>query len=171
MNAIYVGIQKKRLIMAVYAVDKLIEETRRLAAQFRLTTGTMLPVSAEIARYDVSHHLNLELINNNCSYDAIGRKERDGLHIQIKSRVIGDSVKPGHRIGKLNPDADWDMTILSLMDNNFEPQEMYEATHAEIIETLSKSKSNRSKRGVISVAKFMIISQLVWTKELGTKIN
>ena len=34
--------------MTLYSIDKLIEETRRLAADFRRSTGQPLPVSGEI---------------------------------------------------------------------------------------------------------------------------
>ena len=156
--------------MSVYSYDKLIEETRKLAAEFRRTTGTMLPVSGEIARHDVAHLLGLELNKDQTAgYDAIGRNEREGLRVQIKSRVVGESVKPGHRIGQLNPDGDWDLVILSLMDEEFEPLEMYEASREEIEEAMEDSNSRRAKRGAISVAKFKIIGRLVWTRELGVE--
>ncbi len=156
--------------MSVYSYDKLIEETRKLAAEFRRTTGTMLPVSGEIARHDVAHLLGLELNKDQTAgYDAIDRNEREGLRVQIKSRVVGESVKPGHRIGQLNPDGDWDLVILSLMDEEFEPLEMYEASREEIEEAMEDSNSRRAKRGAISVAKFKIIGRLVWTRELGVE--
>lgn len=156
--------------MSLYSYDKLIEETRKLAAEFRRTTGTMLPVSGEIARHDVSHHLNLELNKENAAgFDAIGKNEREGLRIQIKSRVVGDCVKPGHRIGQLNPDGNWDLVILSIMDDEFEPLEMYQASREEIIDAVEDANSNRKKRGAISVAKFKNIGKLVWTKELGVE--
>jgi hypothetical protein len=128
----------------------------------------MLPVSGEIARHDVSRHLDLELNQeHSAGFDAIGRNEREGLRIQIKSRVVGDSVKPGHRIGQLNPDGNWDLVILSLMDDEFEPLEMYQASRDEIIEAVQDANTQRKKRGALSVAKFKIIGKLVWTKELG----
>jgi hypothetical protein len=156
--------------MSLYSYDKLIEETRKLAAEFRRTTGTMLPVSGEIARHDVSRHLDLELNQeHSAGFDAIGRNEREGLRIQIKSRVVGDSVKQGHRIGQLNPDGHWDLVILSLMDDEFEPLEMYQASREEIIDAVQDANTHRKKRGALSVAKFKIIGRLVWTKELGVE--
>ena len=158
--------------MPLYSYDKLIEETRKLAAEFRRTTGTMLPVSGEIARHDVSRHLDLELNQDQSTgFDAIGRNEREGLRIQIKSRVVGDSVKPGHRIGQLNTDGDWDLVILSLMDDAFEPLEMYQASREEIIDAIQDANTQRKKRGALSVAKFKIIGKLVWTKELGVDVE
>lgn len=152
--------------MSLYSIDKLINETRRLAAEFKRTTGTMLPVSGEIARYDVSHHLDLTLSNDqNCGYDAIGNNARKGLRVQIKSRVIGDSVKSGHRLGQLNPNGNWDIVVLSLMNDDFEPLEMYQVSRDRITEVInSSSKKNRT----MSVAKFKIISDLVWSKDTGT---
>ena len=156
--------------MSLYSIDKLINETRRLAAEFKRTTGTMLPVSGEIARYDVAHQLDLTLNENqNVGYDAMGNHHRDGLRVLIKSRVIGDSVKPGHRIGQLNPKGNWDIVILSLMNNEFEAVEMYQLDHEEVAEALANSSENRGKRGAISVAKFRIIGELVWTKEHGVE--
>ena len=155
--------------MTLYSIDKLIEETRRLAAEFRRSTGTMLPVSGEIARYDVSHQLGLNLVTTPCGYDATGKHNFTGKRILIKSRVIGETVKSGHRIGQLNTDGNWDLVILSLMDNNFEPVEMYMSTREEIIEALTNPASKRGKRGAISVAKFKIIGDLVWTREQGVE--
>ena len=154
--------------MPLYSIDKLIDETRRLAAEFKRTTGSMLPVSGEIARYDVSHHLDLTLNNEHSGdYDAIGNNQRKGQRVQIKGRVIGDAVKSSHRIGQLNPEGNWDIIILSLMDEAFEPLEMYQLTREEVIEATASPNKNRKKRGAISVAKFKIIGQLVWTKEQG----
>jgi hypothetical protein len=151
--------------MSLYSIEKLINETRRLAAEFRRTTGTMLPVSAEIARYDVSHHLDLTLNQeHSCGYDAIGNNKRKGLRVLIKSRVIGDFVKSGHRLGQLNPNGNWDIVILSLMDNEFEPLEMYQLSRDE---TAAALFSHNKKHSTISVAKFKIIGDLVWTKECG----
>lgn len=154
--------------MSLYSLDKLINETRRLAAEFKRSTGTMLPVSGEIAKYDVSTHLKLTLNQeNNCGFDAMGRDKREGQRVLIKSRVIGDNVKSGHRIGQFNTNGNWDIIILSLMNNEFEPMEMYQLNREEVIEALSCSNNKRCKRGAISVAKFKIIGELVWCKENG----
>jgi hypothetical protein len=152
----------------VYAVDRLIAETRRLAAEYRRATGQSLPVSAEIARHDVARILDLELQPQRVrGVDAIGRGEREGLRIQIKGRVIADEGKGGQRIGQLNRDGDWDLVILSLMDADYEPYEIYEATREEILEVLNDTSSKRARRGAMSVARFRIIGRLVWSRENG----
>ena len=153
--------------MTIYSIDKLITETRRLAAEFRRSTGQSLPVSGEIARYDAARLLGLTLCDQRTGgVDAIGNDQRGGQRIQIKSRVITTEQKTGARIGQLNPNGEWDTVLLVIMDQDYEPSEIYEATREEVQEAMSGS-SNRSRRGALSVAKFKIISWLVWTRETG----
>jgi hypothetical protein len=153
--------------VTIYSIDKLIAETRRLAAEFRRSTGQTLPVSGEIARYDAARILGLTLCEQRTGgIDAIGNGDREGQRIQVKSRVITQDKKSGARIGQLNPNGDWDTVLLVIMDQDYEPCEIYEATREEIQEAMSDS-SRRSSRGALSVAKFKIISWLVWTRETG----
>lgn len=153
--------------MSIYSIDKLITETRRLAAEFRRSTGQVLPVSGEIARYDAARILGLTLCEQRTGgIDAIGNGDRKGQRIQIKSRVVTQEKKSAARIGQLNPNGDWNTILLVIMDLDYEPCEIYEATREEVQEAISSS-SSRSNRGALSVAKFKIISWLVWTRETG----
>lgn len=154
--------------MSIYALEKLISETRRLAAEFRRTTGQTLPVTGEIARYDVARLLDLELLEQRQGgVDAIGRGEREGLKIQIKGRLILEEHKGGQRIGQVNREGDWDRVALSLMDGDYEPFAIYEASREEILESLDEVSSKRARRGAMSVARFKIIGRLVWSRENG----
>jgi hypothetical protein len=154
-----------------YAVDKLISEARRLAADYRRMTGKPLPgVSNEIAENDAARLLGLDLVKDERSgFDAIGKSgSREGRRIQIKSRTIFDDSKSGHRIGQLKTDKEWDSVLLVLMDDNYEPFEIYEAERDELQDAIGDSEnSKRAKRGALSVAKFKVIGQLVWTREEG----
>ena len=153
--------------MTVYSIDKLIAETRRLAAEFRRSTGQVLPVSGEIARHDAARILGLTLCEQRTGgIDAIGQGGREGQRIQVKSRVLSRDKKSGARIGQLNPNGDWDTVVLVIMDEDYEPCEIYEASREEVEEAMSSS-SSRSNRGAISISKFKIISWLVWTRETG----
>ncbi len=154
--------------MSIYALDRLISETRRLAAEFHRTTGQTLPVTGEIARHDVARLLDLELLEKRTGgVDAIGRGEREGLKVQIKGRLILDEHKGGQRIGQINRDGDWDLVALSLMDADYEPFAIYEASREEILESLDEISSKRARRGAMSVARFRIIGRLVWSRENG----
>lgn len=155
--------------MEVYAVDKLIGEARHLAAEYRKATGQSLGITAEIARHDVARLLDLVLVPDQTSggYDAVGTGRWAGKRIQIKGRAIFDEAKAGQRIGQLKTHQPWDLVMLLLMDENFEPVEIYEAERDEIFAYLNTSDSKRSKRGAMSVARFKIIGRLVWTRENG----
>ena len=103
--------------MGVYAVDKLMQEARRLAAEYRRATGQPLGISGEIAEYDAARLLGLEIIKDpSLGYDAVGHGAHEGRRIQIKGRVIFDERKQAHRLGQLNLDREWDSVILVLMD-------------------------------------------------------
>ncbi|HIE56414.1 MAG TPA: hypothetical protein EYP90_14785 [Chromatiaceae bacterium] len=156
--------------MSIYALEKLISETRRLAAEFRRTTGQTLPVTGEIARYDVARLLDLELLEQRQGgVDAIGRGEREGLKIQIKGRLILDEQKRGQRIGQVNREGDWELVALCLMDGDYQPFAIYEASREEILASLDEVSSRRARRGAMSVARFKIIGRLVWSRENGTE--
>ena len=153
----------------LYSIDKLMHETRQLAAKYRQATGNTLPVTGEIARFDVAKELRLRLLEDlTLGHDAIGTGDREDLRILIKGRVIFEDSRSSPRIGQLNPDGRWDNVVLVLFNDNYEPVEMYEATSSDIIEAINnKADSKSKKRGVMSIAQFKIISELVWTREDG----
>jgi hypothetical protein len=156
--------------MGVYSVEKLIGEARRLAAEYRRATGKPLGgISAEIAENDAAQLLDLELCRPPVGgYDAVGRGAREGKRIQIKGRAIFDERKGGQRIGQLKVEQDWDSVMLVLMDENYEPCEIYEAERDAILEALDESgSSKRTKRGALSVARFKNIGRLVWERGAG----
>jgi hypothetical protein len=145
-----------------YAADKLISQARVLAAEYRRTMGRPLPgISAEIAEHDAVSLLGLESkASDEGGWDAVD--PQNGDRIQIKSRTIFDESKGGERIGQLKMNQDWDAVVLVLMDENYEPYEIYRASRADLEEFSNKSSSNRAKRGAMSVARFKIIAELVW---------
>ena len=155
--------------MTVYSLDKLIAETRRLAAEYKRSTGQSLPVSGEIARHDAARILDLTLCEpRSGGVDAIGTGKREGQRIQIKSRILTEQSKSGARLGQLNTAGDWNTLLLVIMDEDYEPCEIYEATREDIKDEIDEAAgSKRSKRGALSIAKFKNISWLIWTRETG----
>ena len=155
--------------MSLYSVDKLISEARRIAADYRRATGKSLGgISGEIAENDAARLLGLELCAEKPGgYDAVGLGEREGKKIQIKGRVLVAGKKlSAQRIGQLKLEQDWDSVVLVLMNEDYEPAEIYEADRAVIMEAVATAKDNkRSKRGAMSVARFKAISRQVWSVE------
>jgi len=155
--------------MGVYSTEKLISEARRLAADYRKATGKPLGISGEIAEFDAADKLNLEICDDRPGgYDAIGKGDRAGKKVQIKGRAVFDEKKSGQRIGQLKVDQDWDLVVLVIMNEDYDAIEIYEADRDTIEEAIEENKSsNRNKRGAMSLAKFKIISNLVWTQNEG----
>lgn len=153
--------------MGVYSVDKLIGEARRIAVEFRRATGKPLPgVTSEVCLYDAARILDLELNKTAISgYDAVGRGFRKGQLIQIKGRAIYNDSKSNQRLGQIKLDQQWDCLLLVLMNEELEAFEIYAANRDEIKNALiEKTSSTRSKRGIMSIAKFKAISHLVWSR-------
>ena len=155
--------------MSLYSVDKLISEARRIAAEYRRTTGKPLGISAEIARHDACTYLGLEPHEDAIGYDAMGLTgEREGLRFQIKGRAIFDEKKGGQRLGQIKVDQNWDKILLVLMNEDFETTEIYEASREDMLDDIDEAGvSNRKKRGVMSVARFKRLAQLVWNNDEG----
>ncbi len=155
--------------MSLYSVDKLISQTRKLAADYRRATGQALPLTGEIANFDAANLLDLELLQPAPGgYDAIGRSgERQGMRYQIKGRAIFDDSKGGHRIGQLKLEQEWDAVLLVLLDEDYEAFEIYEADRDTIVEAMDESGGSRGKRGAMSVARFRNIARLAWQRGEG----
>ncbi len=157
--------------MTVYALNKLMSETRRIAAEYHRATGKVLPVSIELAKHDACQLLNLVApAKQSSSTDAIGKEGYlKDQKLQIKGRVIFDPRKKGQRIGQLNMEADWDSVILVLMDANYEPSEIYLNSKKTLVEDAAQHKqSARNQRGSLSVARFKALGELLWSKHEGS---
>lgn len=152
--------------MPVYSMQKLITQARTLAKDYRQMTGKVLPgISNEIAENDAASLLGLTLCDDRTTgYDA---KDPDGKRIQIKARTIFDKSKTGQRIGQIKIDREWDSVVLVLLDEDYEPFEIYEADRATLMEVIDKPGQDKKKRGALSVARFRNIAFLRWTREHG----
>lgn len=154
--------------MTLYQVDKLMSEARRIAAEYRKATGKVLGISSEIARHDAARLMNLDLVDDaQLGWDAVGHGPREGKRVQIKGRAVFDESKGGQRVGQLNTEKDWDRVMVVMMNEDYEPTEIWEAEREDILQALNEADSNRARRGQMSLGKFQIIGHLVWTREDG----
>lgn len=153
----------------VYQLDKLMSEARRLAREYRAAMGKPLPgITGELAVHDCIRLLDLDPVPAGTGgYDAVGRGERAGRRIQIKGRAIFDEAKGGQRLGQLKATQQWDSMMLVLMDQHYDPVEIYEAERADVLAAMDETSRNRTRRGAVSVARFKIIGRLAWTREDG----
>jgi len=151
--------------VGIYSVDKLVEQARRLAYEYREATGKTLPITAEIAINDAIRILGLSPpAKDERGFDATMSYRGETLRAQIKGRVIFDERRSGHRLGQLRAEQPWDVILLVIMNSVFVPEEIFLAYRNDIMDVLENSKN---KRGAISVARFKIISELIWTAVNG----
>lgn len=143
----------------------LLAEVKNLAREYYELTGKPLGVTGEIAEYEASRILGLELSGaRQTGYDAIRTKPDKDRRLQIKGRRLTGSPKPGQRLGAIDLEKEWDAVVLVLLDENYEPQAMYEADRQAVEDALLAPGSRaRNVRGQLSVSKFRSIGQQVWS--------
>jgi len=145
--------------MSTYDLDKLMSETRRLAVEYRRTTGSTLPVSADLANYDAIKLLQMEKPQQAISgVDAI----YNGLKILIKGRVIFSAAKKGVRIGQLNVNGEWDAVVVVVFNQEYQPQTLYQASRQALQQSLQQGSKNA--RGALTLDRFKALSEIVWQK-------
>ena len=94
---------------------------------------------------------------------------------RLKQKIAKGQWKPVYDENEVEPQDGYD--IVSTINVNMQDiahhallkqLEIYEADRDTIVDALEENKSsNRNKRGAMSLAKFKIIANLVWTKEDG----
>lgn len=147
--------------MGIFAIDKLMHETRRIAREYRQTTGKHLPVTAELAVNDAIKLLGLTPKKDSAdSYDAVYEYQEKELKVIIKGRAIFDETKGGYRLGSLKLHQEWDAVLLVIMNADYETEEILLAHREDVLEAIEVRKEN--KRGSLSLSCFRNLSTSVW---------
>ena len=143
-------------------LDGTIEVAKAAASRYRELTGKPLGITGEVGEVLAARLLGLELADTRQpGYDAVGC---DGRRVQIKSRCILPNAKPGQRLGSIRLDYEWDTVALILMNQNFEPLAIYEASRSAVErELLRPGSKSRNERGAVGVSKFKAIGKLLWS--------
>ncbi|MBL0143858.1 MAG: hypothetical protein IPP91_17575 [Betaproteobacteria bacterium] len=144
-------------------VGKLIVRAKQLAREYRALTGRPIGITGEVAEYEAARILRLELAEvRQAGFDAIRRSGKTVEQLQIKGRCIL-SKNPGQRLGKIDLKHKWDGVLLVLLDSDFEPTAIFEASRTAIESALKAPGSKaRNERGALSVSKFKAIGQKIW---------
>ena len=149
----------------VYQLDKLMEETRSLAAKYRDATGQTLPVSHDLACYDAIRLLGLSAPDGTeAGIDAIRTHESQTDKYTIKGRVQFSSAKgKQQRVGQINLEADWQYCLLVLMNDEYLPTVILQADYHSLEKALADKSGN--KRGAMSVAQFRKVASTIWSPD------
>ena len=136
-----------------------------MAQEYYALTGRPLGVTGEVAEYEASRLLGIELsVARQPGYDAI-RISSNGVEerIQIKGRCLLQGAKRGQRIGAFNLKKPWDVAMLVLLDETFTTTAIYEANRAAVKKALEAPGSRaRNVRGQLGVSKFRQIGQQIY---------
>ena len=145
---------------------EILRDAKKLAQEYRALTGKPLGITGEVAEYEASRLLGVELTPaRQAGYDAIEQIDGKTRRLQIKGRCMLPGCKPGQRVGSIDRKKEWDAVLLVLLDENFEAFEIYEADRAPVIEALSAPGSiARNERGALGVNKFKAIGTLRWRR-------
>lgn len=153
--------------MNIYAVDKLMAEARRLAAEYRRVTGKTLPLSGEIAVNDAVRLLGLQAAaTTDVGYDAFKGTDQACERFLIKARVVFDEQRGAHRLAELKFDRPWDTLLLVLLDAAYETVEIYAVSRARAAAALADGSGG--KKPSLSVPRIKIIGSRVWAREVET---
>ncbi len=142
----------------------LLREVKQLAREYYELTEKPLGVTGEIAEYEAARILKLELSPARQSgYDAVREVDGKTELLQIKGRRFTSSSKASQRVGRINLEKDWDVVLLVLLDERFDPTAIYEARRKEVTAALSKPGSKaRNERGSLAVSQFKAIGSRIW---------
>jgi uncharacterized protein with GYD domain len=99
-------------------------------------------------------------------YDAIGRGSGgEPVRYQIKGRCFRPGTSLGQRVGRIQPDKEWDAVLLVLLNENMDLVEILEAPRDKVIAELQKPGSRaRNELGALGVQAFRRIAKQVWPR-------
>lgn len=158
--------------MGLYSVNRLMQETRRLAVEYHRLTGQALPISSQLAQHYVVQLLDFaEPPLPIPGVDVVGSGPFEGLRAQIKSRVQFHKASAGNpRVGHLNPKGEWNVVLLVLLNHEYYPREIILADKATLLsDNTEPANLKLQKKGALSVAKFRRLGQVVWDNSLSVK--
>jgi hypothetical protein len=145
-------------------IGQLVQEAKEIAKKYRALTGKPLGITGEVAEYEAARLLRLNLCKaRQAGYDAVAIDSR--RKVQIKGRCTSSTSTSGQRLGRIRLDHEWDEVLLVLLDEDFEPVEIYSAQRPKIkAELRSPGSKARNERWQLSVSRFKRISELVWSR-------
>ncbi|WCR10290.1 hypothetical protein JHW45_14650 [Paracoccus stylophorae] len=150
-------------------VEEILATIKPLASEYMRITGKPLGVTGEIAEYVVAQKLGLELASARTpGYDALRVKDGKIERVQVKGRVVGRSPSPGQRVGAIKQNADCDVVMLVLLDDDLDAIEIWEAPYGTIAEILSRPGSKARERGQLGVAAFKAAARKIWPSPTST---
>lgn len=147
-------------------VYEVLREAKTLARRYYHLTGKPLGVTGEVAEYEASRILGLELVQaRTAGFDAIETKDGVELKIQIKGRYFPNLRMRGGRLGSIDLKQPFDSVMLVLLDADYNAFQIFEAKRPDVEALLTRPGSiSRNERGSLGISQFKAISVLRWER-------
>lgn len=151
-------------------ITKILDEVKQLAKEYKQITGRVLGVTGEIAENETSKILKLELKQaRNPGYDSIKRDGDKIVKYEIKGRIKTTNYR-SQRTSKININEEWDKLLLSIMNEDYEVLDIYQADRKDVVESLKKPGSKaRSEKFTLRIGEVIRISQKIWGNNIEAK--
>jgi hypothetical protein len=145
-------------------IFELLREVKLLAREYYELTEKPLGVTGEIAEYEAARILKVKVSPARQSgYDAIRKRRGKEERLQIKGRRFTPTSKASQRLGSIDLLKEWDIALLVLLDEHYEPTEIFEADRQAVTAALKKPGSRaRNERGSLAVSQFKSIGSRIW---------
>ena len=143
---------------------EILADVKRLAIEYYAVTGRPLGVTGELAEFEASEKLGLELaIARTTGFDATRVVNGRTVQVQIKGRRIIDGSGSNQRVSKIDLTKPFDTVVLVLMNEDYDATEIWEAPRDQVVARLTAPGSkSRNERGSMSVSQFKSIAERVW---------
>ena len=101
------------LKMEDYSVSDVTSQAKQLAQRYYSVTGRPLGITGEIAEYEATRLLGVELAPvRQAGYDAIRENGLKRERLQIKGRYLPSGSKSGQRLGGIELKHEWDYVLV-----------------------------------------------------------
>lgn len=154
------------MTVSLAELESVLSRAKAVACEFYQLTGKPLGITGECGELAAAQLLKLQLADARTpGYDAMNNT---GKRIQIKTRLVQDVKKlSGQMMGAIKPETEFDSVMLVLLQNDFEPVAIYEATREQVLTALTKTDSNARQRGVLAVSEFKRLGVQRWPETTG----
>ena len=144
----------------------ILHDAKAVAQRYYRATGKPLGVTGEVAEYEAARLLGLTLAAaRQVGFDAVGYRNDQPIHYQIKCRCFDPARSSGQRVGSLSLNKPWDAALLVLLDADFETREIWEASRESLVPLLTAPGSRaRTVRGQLGVRQFVRAADCIWQR-------
>ncbi len=142
----------------------ILADVKRLAIEYYAVTGRPLGVTGELAEFEASEKLGLELaIVRTEGFDATKVVNGRTMQVQIKGRRITRGSLYRGSVPQINLCKPFDTVMLVLMNKDYDAVEIWEAPRDRVEARLTAPGSKaRNERGAMSISQFKSIAERVW---------